>query len=370
MTAPGMNNGARDPGAHAPFRLGFFTRLVDDVAPAEVYARALSQFETAEACGFDTGWVAQHHAHKEGGLPAPLVFLSMVAARTERLTLATGIITLPLENPVRLAEDAAVLDILSEGRLELGFGTGGNEAVFSIFGHRLDNRHADYDRAFTAVRNALSGKALVAGGPVMFPPAERLASTIWEAAMSLESAVRAGEHGSGLLLARTALRPASANGITAAPRLPLGEAQAPFVDAYMKNWRTDGSGSAPRIGLSRSLYVAPTRAEALADAEAGMRRYAELLSRRGGFSPGLSVEELLARGDVHIGAPEDVIASLRADPLLAVATDLILQVHPIDPSPEKTLRSLQLIATEVAPALGWIAARHDGAREAVTNSRQ
>jgi alkanesulfonate monooxygenase SsuD/methylene tetrahydromethanopterin reductase-like flavin-dependent oxidoreductase (luciferase family) len=66
---------------------------------------------------------------------------------------------------------------------------------------------------------------------------------------------------------------------------------------------------------------------------------------------------LIARSDIHIGSPEDVIASLRADALLAHASDLIFQVHPVDPSPDKTLRSLQLMATRVAPALGWNAAR-------------
>src|SRR5688572_4463765 len=102
-----------------PFRLGFFTRLVDDVPAAEVYARALETFETAEELGYEVGWVAQHHAHQEGGLPSPLVFLAAAAARTERIRLATGIITLPLEQPIRVAEDAAVLDEISGGRVEL-----------------------------------------------------------------------------------------------------------------------------------------------------------------------------------------------------------------------------------------------------------
>src|SRR5579859_5741142 len=84
-----------------PFRLGVFTRLVDQVPPAQIYARGLSLFETAEDLGFDVGWVAQHHAHKEGGLPSPLVFLAAAAARLTRLRLATGIITLPLEHPLR-----------------------------------------------------------------------------------------------------------------------------------------------------------------------------------------------------------------------------------------------------------------------------
>src|SRR5260221_142259 len=133
MTTPNAPNGTsnHDPVSatdeRSPFRLGVFTRLVDQVDPAEVYGRGLSLFTTAEELGFDVGWVAQHHAHREGGLPAPLVFLAFAAARTTRLKLATGIITLPLEHPMRLAEDAAVLDVLSNGRLELGFGTGGNE---------------------------------------------------------------------------------------------------------------------------------------------------------------------------------------------------------------------------------------------------
>jgi putative FMN-dependent luciferase-like monooxygenase len=331
-----------------PFRLGVFTRLVDQVAPAEIYARGLSLFETAEELGFDVGWVAQHHAHKEGGLPAPLVFLAMAAARTRRLRLATGIITLPLEHPLRLAEDAAVLDVLSDGRLELGFGTGGNNVVFAIFGRALDQRQIDYERAFTIVRDALSGKPLVPDGPALFPPAERLASSIWEAAMSVSGAIRAAEHGNGLLLARTALRTAGAD------RESLGQAQSPMVEAYLEHWTR--AEAVPRIGLSRSVYVAPTRAEAVADAEPGLRRFAQLVAQREGLSGELTVPELIARTDIHLGSPADVIASLEADPLLAVATDLILQVHPVDPAHELTLRSLQLIARDVAPALGWRAA--------------
>jgi hypothetical protein len=78
-----------------------------------------------------------------------------------------------------------------------------------------------------------------------------------------------------------------------------------------------------------------------------------MVARRTGQRSDLGVQELLDRADVHIGTPDDVVASLRADPLLARATDLILQVHPVDPPAARTLRSLELIATEVAPALGW-----------------
>jgi putative FMN-dependent luciferase-like monooxygenase len=309
--------------------------------------------QTAESLGLDTAWVAQHHAHFEGGLPSPLVFLATAAARTNRITLATGIIILPLEQPLRVAEDAAVLDVLSDGRLELGFGTGNNDLVFSLFGRQVAERQRDYERGYLTIRDALLGRPLVPDGPTLFPSARRLAATIWEAAMSMSSAIRAAEHGSRLLLARTALRTADTQ------EQPLDVLQTPFVDTYLAGYR--GDESPPRIGLSRSVYVAPTRAEAMEDAEPGIRRHAEILAQRSGQRSDLTLDELLRRSDVHIGTVEDVVESLSADRLLGRATDLIVQVHPVDPSPEKTLRSLRLIATAVAPALGWQPARTEEA---------
>lgn len=327
-----------------PFRLGFFTRLVDDAPPAELYARAMDMFERAERLGFDAGWVAQHHAHSEGGLPSPLVFLSAVAARTQTIRLVTGIITLPFESPLRLAEDAAVLDAMSRGRLELGFGTGGNAVVARIFGRDLERRHADYESAFEVIRDALAGRPLGPDGPPLYPAAPRLVETLWEATFRPEGAVRIAERGSGLLLARTAQRQPGGH------RAHLGEAQQPIVDAYMGNLKP---GARPRIGLSRSAYVARSRGEALADAERGMRAHAQRVARREGLEGDLSVEELLVRSDVHFGSPAEVAESIKADRLLGIATDLMVQVHPVDPSHEKTMRSLELMAEEVGPMLGW-----------------
>ena len=105
--------------------LAFFTRLLDAAPAVERYRLAAEQITHAEHLGFDTAWVAQHHFHEhEGGLPSPFVFLGHLAARTSRIRLGTGIVTLPLELPVRVAEDAIVLDLLSSGRLELGVGNG------------------------------------------------------------------------------------------------------------------------------------------------------------------------------------------------------------------------------------------------------
>src|SRR5271170_922930 len=139
-----------------PRRLGFFTRLLDEASAGERYRLATGQIIHAEKFGFDTAWVAQHHFHEaEGGLPAPFVFLAQAAARTSRIRLGTGIVTLPLENPVRVAEDAAVFDLISGGRLELGVGSGGTPSSFAAFGLDSADRAAVFERHLTKVREAL-----------------------------------------------------------------------------------------------------------------------------------------------------------------------------------------------------------------------
>src|SRR5690348_7544592 len=141
-------------------RVGFFTRLLDQVDAAERYRLAIAQIVHAERYGFYSAWVAQHHFHEdEGGLPAPFVFLSQIAARTTRIRLGTGIVTLPLELPIRVAEDAAVLDLMCGGRLEVGIGPGGNLSAYSAFGLDSTERTALLMRHHSVLVDAWSGRA-------------------------------------------------------------------------------------------------------------------------------------------------------------------------------------------------------------------
>ena len=328
-------------------RLGFFTRLLDDVPAGVRYRLAAEQIRHAEAYGFDSAWVAQHHFHEtEGGLPAPLVFLSHVAAQTSRIRLGTGIITLPLENPVRVAEDAAVLDLLSGGRLEVGVGSGGTPSSFSAFGQESANRSATYAEHLAVLVDAWSGRALGGDGNHLYPAAPRLLGAVWEATFSVSGGVRAGRAGNGLMLSRTQPRTEDA------PHATLAEIQRPIVDAYYENLP---AGVRARILASRTAFVADSRAEALRLAEAGLGRAAKQLKVSGLPVPDGGLEALIAAFDVHVGTPDDVIASLRADPTLDRSTDLVFQVHSVDPPHPFILRSIELLATEVAPALGWVA---------------
>jgi putative FMN-dependent luciferase-like monooxygenase len=326
-------------------RLGVFTRLLDEAEPAERYRLATEQIRHAEAEGFDSAWVAQHHFNAdEGGLPAPFVFLAQVAARTSRIRLGTGIVTLPMELPIRVAEDASVLDLLSGGRLELGVGPGGNPAAFAAFG--LDNarRREVFEAHLALLRQALAGQPLP-GGDRLYPAHPGLLSRLWFATFSVEGARAAGAIGAGLLLSRTQPRPAHA------PEASLADIQLPMIAAY----RTAlPEGVAPRILASRSVFVAEDRAQALRFAERGLGRFHRrlvALGRAEGEPP--PVEEMIRRQDVHLGTPEEVIASLSADATLRHATELAVQVHSVDPPHPFILRSIELVAREVAPALGW-----------------
>src|SRR6201996_7392170 len=149
--------------------LAFFTRLLDEASAAERYRLAAEQIAHAERCGYDTAWVAQHHFHEfEGGLPSPFVFLAHVAARTSKIRLGTGIITLPLELPVRVAEDAIVLDLIANNRLELGVGNGGNPTAFAGFELDGNQRNEIFQHNLARLREALAGEK-IPGGDTLYP---------------------------------------------------------------------------------------------------------------------------------------------------------------------------------------------------------
>jgi len=325
-------------------RLGFFTRLLDQATPAERYRLAAEQITRAEKVGLDCAWIAQHHFHeREGGLPAPFTFLGFVAAQTSRIRLGTGIVTLPLENPVRVAEDAAVLDLMANGRFELGVGTGGNPSAFAAFGLDSAQRNDIFARNLDIVRNALAGRPL-AGGDTLYPSRPQLCDRIWQATFSVSGGARAGKAGDGLLLSRT--QPRSKD----APRATLAEIQHPIIDAYLAGLP---SGCKPRIMASRSIFVADDRQEALRLAGIGLRRALPNFMAGGHLPPGETVAEMIKAFDTHVGTPDDVVTSLRTDSTLERVTDLVFQVHSVDPPHPYVLRSIELVAEKVAPALGW-----------------
>ena len=113
---------------------------IQNLFPAEgvddhhVLLETLEEIKLADELGFDSAWLAEHHFSRYGLLGNPLLLGAAVAQCTTRIQIGTAVVVLPFHNPLRLAEDAATLDILSGGRLELGVGRGYQPKEFAGFG--------------------------------------------------------------------------------------------------------------------------------------------------------------------------------------------------------------------------------------------
>ena len=125
-----------------------------------LYAQALEQIVEAERLGFDSIWMTEHHFCDDGYTPSPLVMAGAIGSRTQRLRIGTNLMILPLHNPVRIAEDAATLSLLTAGRFDLGVGIGYRELEFNEFGRELKQRPSLIEEAIEIIRRAWAGEAV------------------------------------------------------------------------------------------------------------------------------------------------------------------------------------------------------------------
>ena len=323
-------------------RLGFFSRLLEDAPAASRYRFALEQIEAADRAGFVSAWVAQHHfGRDEGGLPSPFVLLAAAAERTRTIRLGTAVLTLPIDDPLRAAEDASVLDAMSGGRVELGVAPGGTPDSFAAFGRAADERAQIFAEHLGVFRDALAGRGIRGTESRIYPAAAGLAARVWQATFGQAGAERAAAAGDGLMLSRTQQKP---NGMA------LHEAQLPLIAAYR---RALPDGSAPRVLASRTAVVVDSDADRTRLLEASrpaLERTARTTVR---IDPhGLGLDELARATDTHVGTIDEVADSLSRDLVLAEATDVSFQVHSLAAGHETTLRSIELLATQVAPRIG------------------
>jgi alkanesulfonate monooxygenase SsuD/methylene tetrahydromethanopterin reductase-like flavin-dependent oxidoreductase (luciferase family) len=321
-------------------RLGFLTHVQGRDDSARAYRDAQELFVVADELGFDVGWVAQHHVPLGGGgLSSPWTFLAHAAARTRRIRLGTAITVLPLEDPVRLAEDIAVVDTLSDGRVEVGVGSGANEVEYAAFGRDVGRKRELTTENLRVLRAALGGEEVGTAGFRIQPRPADFSGRIWQGVFSGPGARHAAAAGSNLLLNRAAY----------GYEEPTDEVQRPWADAYLA-----ACGARPyRIGLSRFVFPARDRRTALAQIGEDVHRAALRFGERGAFPAGVGLEEALRRFHCFYGHPEEIVEALGRERVLPVATDLITQFNPAVPDRDAAIRALELIATQIAPALGW-----------------
>ncbi|MBW4718301.1 LLM class flavin-dependent oxidoreductase [Saccharothrix obliqua] len=119
---------------------------------ADHYARSLELCEEADARGADGVWFTEHHLFEDGYLPQPLTFAAAAAARTRRVRIGTAVLLPALRKPAQLAEEAAVVDLISGGRLELGIGAGYRVPEYELFGANPNRKFAETERVVREVR--------------------------------------------------------------------------------------------------------------------------------------------------------------------------------------------------------------------------
>lgn len=159
------------------FVISYDMRAPSFGAPSrDLYAAALDQCAWADDIGFDVVGLGEHHGSDDGYLPSPVPMAGAIAARTKRITIRPNVLLAPLYEPVKLAEDLAVLQLLSQGRLEVVIGAGYRPSEFEMFGKRREDRKALYMEAFEVLRKAWTGEPFEHNGhtvrvtPVPDPP--------------------------------------------------------------------------------------------------------------------------------------------------------------------------------------------------------
>src|SRR4030095_12406299 len=139
-------------------KFGIFLLLQSpDMRPSqETYDHALEQGVLADQLGFDYIVAAEHHFSSYGFLPSPLLLIPVLAERTKQIRFSTAVVVLPLRNPIQLAEEIAMLDLVTRGRVEVGFGTGYPQSEFQRFGVNLAENRAMFEESLELITKLLS----------------------------------------------------------------------------------------------------------------------------------------------------------------------------------------------------------------------
>jgi len=255
----------------------------------------------AERLGFDSVFLVEHHFTGQGQVSSSLTLLAYLAARTSRIRLGTAVIVLPWHNPVLIAEQAATLDLLSGGRLELGVGKGYRAAEFDGFCIPQDEAGARFDEAIAVIRKAWTSEGRFSHQGARWryhdivvepAPVQRPHPPLWLAAGSPESIRRAARDGFNLLLDQLA-----------SVRLTV-ERVAIFREECARAGRAYHPGM---VAVARALQMVRSEAER----EAAFETRRQVLSVIGDLARGERPPEDVRADDAPLlGTKEEIIARL------------------------------------------------------------
>lgn len=326
-----------------------------DIAPGKpipaLYHEIEAQAVRADQLGFSTIWLAEHHFEIYGRMPSPLVFLARLSGLTDQIGLGTAVIEAPYYHPLRLAEEAALLDLVSGGRLRLGIGSGGRNkpTEFERFGVPIDEKGARTVEITEILRQAFDqGVVNVAGTFYQFDQVEinprpiQAARDMIMLAASESTLPYAAAHGYGLLI----------------PRVGAAERHGDLIRHYRA---AVGDRSGP-IALLRFVYVAPTEREAQEQTRETIMRYAryDCGIAWNGRADTPEYRDLLDRLNAVIGTPNQVAAQLAAWRDTFGCDEMMCQMYAAGMEHHHALRSIELLTREVMPRFGRVRADQIG----------
>jgi alkanesulfonate monooxygenase SsuD/methylene tetrahydromethanopterin reductase-like flavin-dependent oxidoreductase (luciferase family) len=331
-------------------QFGVFDHLDrNDLSLAEFYEARLKIIESYDRFGFYAYHVAEHHSTPLGLAPSPSVFLSAVAQRTRRLRFGPMVYALPLYHPIRMIEEICMLDQMSQGRLEMGFGRGSVGIELEYYGEDPKSAQEVYAESLELVLKGLTEPVLSFHGkffnfdnvPMELTPLQKPYPPVWYGLHAPESAKRAANKG---------LRVIS---------LDSAPATRASFDVFRAAWRDAWNDTPlPLMGLGRFIIVADTDAEALTLARRAYPRWHQsftFLHRRHNFTAmhprPADFDGLAALGQGVAGSASTVTAFLREQLAATGSNYCVGQFAFGDLSLAETQRSIALFAHEVMPEL-------------------
>ncbi len=326
-------------------RLGFLTiGTFDPADPATGHEETLRVIERAEALGYDSAWL--RHRHLQHGISSPVALLAAASQRTSRIALGTAVTPIGAENPFRLAEDLATVDVLLGGRLHPGFSSG-TPIHYDLYRDAIHPDTAEHedlgDARLLRFRDLVRGdrvtevaerRGIEEFATTVQPHSAGLVDRLWYGTGSTRSAVWAARNGFHLLTSSVTRSEVGTDFATN---------QRAQVDAYL-----DAHPDPTTARVSQGLVVIPTDS-ASAEQVARYRAYAEARSGRVGVPQGPG--RLLFAADL-VGTSAEIADRLRADAGYQVATEVAFAL-PFSLAPEDSAQIVDDIAEHLGPALGW-----------------
>jgi probable F420-dependent oxidoreductase len=316
----------------------------------EFYADQFAQTQLAEDLGYDEVWLTEHHFAEDGYSPAILPIAAAIAAITKRIRIGTYLVLLPLHNAVRVAEDAATVDIISNGRFDLGVGQGYSPGEFAAYGVNRNARASRLEEGIEVIRGAwtkddfsFEGRHYKVKSIRLMPrPVQSPHPPLWIGAAAPKAIERAGRMGCHFM------------GVAdpAAQRI--------YDAALQKAGRNPKDFSAAQLHFT---FVGRTSDEAWAHSQEHfhymLKWYMRWLSEAGDFL-GSGVPPLPEPAKLRdsqllfpliVGNPNEVAAKLNESFSNIRTTHLVLGMHLPGLAPERSRSSMELFAREVAPQL-------------------